>query len=545
MRVIEQVVMRVLKRIPRWWLWTIFLLILFGGITSIVVASNRLGYGCLQEGSRPYERRVIDLNTSKIIIIPSVRLEPNQQIINSLPSPDSKKTALLLASNSNEWFIRVLDMGTLQGPTVALDMGHDLQSLSWSADGKYFFVYELVNGVAYTREVFDASTMQRVLSKPLPWATWSPQGHQLASFVLDNSNPGISSLTIFTPGQGEEQTVSLLDKIPDEERQENGLHMDWSPNGQYLTLSNNGQIWLYDVQKHTFKKAANDAYIYHAYGGQMVIRWTTYGNKLFYMANLGDNDQSLKIFDPHDWSSKILATRSPQANPSGFIQFSPDNKFALIARGGIDDDLPTYSILSLDTGQETVKSIGNGEEPNLIAWSANSNTMLLHLHDGLFWARTDGSQKHRINGSESFFLSYGNDAWIGYRSFRPEGNYPVLINLQTGDHHLFKDRFSDNFELFPAPDGQMAALIFAQQPEQHYVRMTLLSSDDKWSHTIEINSGGGGHAVWSPDGSLLALYTGIGNRLPTLHLLRADGTELRRIDNLPDDAYFDKWTNCG
>ncbi len=531
-----------LKRIPRWCRWIAIVMIFLGLGVSAVIASRKTNniYACLQTTDGQYITRTIDTNTGKVFTSSLFPLRSYDSLAAYWPSPDKSKVAFYWISGNYVRLMSTLDLHTLAKQSSTFNVTDD-QILfdGWSADSKYFAVTEKRDNGAEILTVFDAVTMLRVLSKAATGGVWSSQGHQIA--YLDADGDSLNGVIIAALDHDAEQTFSILGTVTGDQTKVGNTWLLWSPTNQYLALSNNSQLWVYDTAKASLDKVTGYITLFGGYQGlDRMIRWSTAGNTLLYIESHQLEENHLVAFDQVNKQVRLLATIT-----SDFISFSPDLSAALIADGN-GSAQANYSILDLETGRET--SLAKNKQwptPTDVIWFSGSDTVLMTFSDGAFWTKRDGSEQHEIKGLVGFHRMLTGGKWMGYTTDHAGSYYAGLINLATGDYHTFKEGYSDLFNEILSPDGGMAALLFAQQPGQRFVRMKLISADDTWSTTFETTSGNLGRLAWSPDSSKLALYTYTVKGPTTLHVLRSDGTEQRQIDNLPANLYLDRWTNCG
>ncbi len=529
------------KRILRWWRWTAILLTVLSVPVSAVVVSQRAsnGYVCLKGTDPQYTTRIIDTNTGKIFTSKLFPLRSYQSLIASWTSPDKSKVAFYWISGNYVRLLTTLDLRTGQKQSMTFNVT-DNQILfnGWSADSKYLALMESRDNGAEILTVFDTSTMQRVLSKAATAAIWSSQGHQIA--YLDFYASNLNSVVVASFDDNSEQSFSILDRAADDQTRLADASLMWSPNNRYIALSKNSQIWVYDVSKAVLQKVIDDS-ASHKVTLTRMIQWSGDSRTLLYIASTNTgSEHHLMAFDLPNGHSRTLIEDITQV-----LAFLPDLEHLLVSSPGISGQV-NYSFVSIETGEKTLLTT-SGEWAGLsnVGKSSDGQTLLIMSQNGLLWTKHDGSEHHIVTGLAKFLPTYWDDTWMAYTSTHSNSNFAGLINLQTGDNHTFKESYSALFNVYPAPDGRTVALIFAQQPGKHYVRVKLISADDKWSTTFETNSGDMGRLLWSPDGSKLALYTYIVKGPTALHLLRADGTEIQHFDNLPGNFYLDTWTNCG
>jgi Tol biopolymer transport system component len=531
---VDKLRLRLLKHFPRWWRWvviTLAILALALGSVVVIVSKTNNAYVCLSATDEQYTTGTFDTNTGKMVRASLFPLKPYEQLLASFPSPDKTRIVFSWLSNNYVRLLTMLDLQTMQKHTVTFSLtDNELVVNGWSADGKYLTVYERKDNAQSTFTIFEAATMRIVVTKTVDNAIWSPQGHDLA--ILETQNGRMSEITITSPDRADDQTFSLTDKIAPDEQPVNAAGLSWSPDGRYLTLVNESHLWVYNVATMTLQKVTDRL-------GRAILQWSTDGKTLLYTESVDDGNANLVAYNPGTATSVTLTTTL-----FGVFRFRPNFKYALVTHLQPDQQV-SYYLLNIDTGRETLLKANTSKFlPTEILWLAQSETLVFMYDGGAFWGNSDGSALHDVSGLNPMTPLFWNDQWIAYSRLQLDGDHPGLINLQTGDHLTFREAYADLYNLFPSPDGKTLALLFDQQPGQHFVKMILFSADDQHSTTYETKSGDMGRLVWSPDSSQIALYTYIVAGPTTLHILRTDGTEIRHFDNLPRNFYLDKWTTC-
>jgi tricorn protease-like protein len=167
----------------------------------------------------------------------------------------------------------------------------------------------------------------------------------------------------------------------------------------------------------------------------------------------------------------------------------------------------------------------------------------LAFSDGPFWAKDDGTQPHEIKGLTDFEWVPIDTDWEGYTTGQKASTHAGIVNLRTGEYHTFQDVYSDLFSINPSPNGDTVVLRYRAKPQAPNSKITIIPVNNGLPRTFDMAQQNVWRDIWSPDSSKLALYalskTGV-----RLHILRADGTEERRIDNVSSALLPGTWTNC-
>ena len=166
------------------------------------------------------------------------------------------------------------------------------------------------------------------------------------------------------------------------------------------------------------------------------------------------------------------------------------------------------------------------------------------MQDRVVLSKADGSERHEIRGLDNPSLRDFSGAWLVYVVGNHGKYYPMMINKKTGEQKIFRDGYTDSFNVYLSPDERMLALMFAGGIGQHDIKIKIVPTDDSWANAFGTNSGDYGAVVWSPDSKSLALYTYTNTGATTLHLLHSNGLEFQRLENLPNQFFLPDWTYC-
>jgi len=224
-------------------------------------------------------------------------------------------------------------------------------------------------------------------------------------------------------------------------------------------------------------------------------------------------------------------------------QFSPDLKYALIARQTADNVFKYTSLNLLTISESLVEANAGPIEPIDMQWLDN-DTVVLSMQDRVVLAEADGSEHREIRGLDNPSLRDYSGAWLVYVVGNHGKYYPLMINKKTGEQKFFRDGYIDSFNVYLSPDERMLVLLFALGIGQHDIKVKIIPTDDSWVNTFGTNSGDYGTVVWSPDSASLALYTYTNTGPTTLHLLRSNGLEFQRLENFPNQFFLADWTYC-
>ena len=137
---------------------------------------------------------------------------------------------------------------------------------------------------------------------------------------------------------------------------------------------------------------------------------------------------------------------------------------------------------------------------------------------------------------------------IAFMRADPGGHIQVWVAHSdlTGQRQLTKDNTSNSGYPTWAPGGKRLAFDSDRSdpdPTDANEISDVFTMDPNGGHVVRITAGNGFSAdpSWSPDGSLLAFETDLGQN-PTkqgIYISRPDGSQLRRVTTLPPGAEFD------
>ena len=98
---------------------------------------------------------------------------PDETLVSAWLSPDKSKVAFYWVSGNYVRLISVLDLRTKQKQSMTFNVtDNEIIFDGWSADNKYLAVDERRDSGAEILTVFDAATMQRVVTQQSPGAVW-------------------------------------------------------------------------------------------------------------------------------------------------------------------------------------------------------------------------------------------------------------------------------------------------------------------------------------------------------------------------------------
>jgi TolB protein len=144
---------------------------------------------------------------------------------------------------------------------------------------------------------------------------------------------------------------------------------------------------------------------------------------------------------------------------------------------------------------------------------------------------TDGAPTWSPDGTKLAFTRYGNSVDIFVMD--ADGSHPVNLT-NTPD--------SSEDEASWSPDG--TKIVFSSQADSsdgpNPITIDAISPDGTGRQTLAAN-GVASSPTWAPDGTKIAYQSTVGDALPQIYVMNADGSNTVDLTSQPDEMFFSPW----
>jgi hypothetical protein len=439
-----------------------------------------------------------------------------------------------------EVFVIAIDRHTGYRSVVPIQ-GPDSAYLHPSMDGKYlavFYFFAPQRGF----DLYSLPDLRHIASRPWPrprnfWAfawSWSPSGHRLA--YLEQSADGSGLLTLFDPDALQSSSAIIVPDIATYAAH-GDTYLRWSPDGEVISIHNDARLDIYVVKSGTAQNVVDGVDFHYEPGvGMPSILWIGDTHRLTYAPHDAQDGVTLWVYNPDNTEKKLLARHADNG-----IFYSPDNTYALLDVPTTNGRFSTVMFNLLTQQSVLVRGDAGIVKSGSLYWLDDAQRIILGYPDEILWMRLDGTDKHVMKLAWGWYDPVPpSHRWLAYVS-PPDGTAEIgVIDLDTEGRRRLGTLANGFGHTFPSPDGRILAFT-------NYAEGTLLSlfaSDGSWSHRFHTDSGNYSRLLWSPDSTEVALMTYIYGKKNTVHILAANGEQVKQFDLPPRDLMFSTWNNC-
>lgn len=413
----------------------------------------------------------------------------------------------------------------------------------WSPDGEYILTR---HPLIY--ELFQISSDQIFIGGFYSSFAWSPDGINFAAGpfplpLLRDTPPVLVNL--------KNEVVTNLSPINDEI-----VALTWTPDGKLLGLSQKDiglSLWKYTTGKELVNLAehitppwellqTDDSSILFS-NRSAIEEWDFQDNQL--LKSFGHENMVVNAKISHDQDVIISMDMSGKINiwdVSGYmvhtiegflfsdLNLSPDGKFLTY----LDKDL-SVCIWDLRWG-EVIEKLEVKNFPDKLSWSPTSERLFIQYQHDLWVVSVDSegiSLDLQTVGDEEFF--WGPEGELFKAETR--NDFMRISNADSGEH-LFT---ADPGELLVSPDGMKLVVPKTDEATSSFLIYELENGNQ--IGTVRMYSGD--RLAWSPDGSLIAIFTQEHN--DELKIIIVDANTAEKIAEIKNDFPVNEliWTENG
>ncbi len=316
-----------------------------------------------------------------------------------------------------------------------------------------------------------------------------------------------------------------------------GEKLNWSLDGAKFLYTVGGNVNAYDLNTGKSSLITNSPFDY-AYG----MTWSPNGNLIAFESKKETANTAITLINPDGNGRKILVT-------GYFEDWSPDGKFILYRVGGWGSDGGVSRIEYISIEDLSRGIVADGERGS---WSPNSDLILYEL-DGNDYRYTSMQLYNFVKKEyEGQLIEKTRQMYSGY-SWAPDGNFITLRDPDNETISIIGVLSKEKKEIFDADeysqslgytppiwsfDGQKLVIT-----TDTYVNRDRVESIFIVDHTTQqvTEIGQGESPIWSPDGKWIAFTSTRDGESPALYVVRADGTDLRKLSADGVSCYSPHW----
>jgi hypothetical protein len=371
---------------------------------------------------------------------------------------------------------------------------------------------------------------------------WSHSGHQLA-YLEDGFDKG-ALLTVVNP-ETLEVISSIIASEPTAYIAQSYAYIIWSPDGEAIAVRNNTRLDLYFVDSQLVHQVVEGVDLHYEPGvGTPSVAWIGNTHRITYPPHNEKDGVMLWVYNPDNGERTMLAKQADYG-----IFYSPDASYALLDTLGADGRRSTLLLNLLTQRSIIIRENASILQSGWVYWLETRNQIVLQYQDMLLWMGLDGTTKHELKIATRR-LSFNDNAQNLFVYTAPltqesDGAAEIgIIDLDTGSRHRLGELFSDFGNIYISPDGRVIGFETDGDHTKNGVTLALFASDGSWSRIVHTKSGDFLTPLWSPDSTKVAMLTYIYRNKNTVHILTAQGEQLKQIDLPPKDLSFTIWNNC-
>ena len=239
------------------------------------------------------------------------------------------------------------------------------------------------------------------------------------------------------------------------------------------------------------------------------------------------------------YGEPILIVPGPIADP----RWSPNGGQIAFVSSADEQGRPPYQIAVMDADGRNIQSLTTGEGRRYYpAWSPDGKQIAyveaLNYKGGgplaIFVMDCDGSQPRQITPYAYYIeLSWSPDSkWIAFSTF----NAIYLVSSDGADLRQLTDQFSDSFPVW-SPDGTYIAFQSTREDPGQHLDIYVMRADGTEIRRLTDDPAHDRQPSWSPDGEHIIFES---NRdsdfFYHVYIMNADGTEQKRLVEIESNS---------